>query len=253
MKLTVTLIDDGKPREAIPVRSIPLVTDWYVSADLIALALAGADCSFRPGLTAHTLEADGSKAIPQADWPLIADSLHAIDASITPGLAGKHEWQLRSLAAIPSTAFVWADEFSDAYRIAFNRTDKLEDFAEEFLIATGEVRIPTVVIDEFQLIALEGFESAAKSTLSASAPTRSASEMPYGPERDEAIVSHLSELRARGVKAFQAKTAEKFGVSPTAIKQARKRHEQKTKLRPSPIANGSVAAQLKAANTSRKK
>lgn len=157
VKLTVTLTDNGKPREAIPVRAVPLVTDWFVSPDLLAIALAGGDCSFRPGLKAYKIEEEEIKVIPPADWRLITDQLQAIDASLPAGVPGKYEWRERSISELPSTAFLWADEFSDAYRKSFNNAIHLELSEGETLHANGEVRIPMVVSDQLQRVALEGF------------------------------------------------------------------------------------------------
>lgn len=158
MKLTVTLTENGKPREAIPVRAVPLATDWFVSADLLAIALAGGDCSFRPGLKAYKIEEEEIKIIPPADWRLITDQLQAIDASLPAGVPGKYEWRERSISELPSTAFLWADEFSDAYRKSFNNAIHLELSEGETLHANGEVRIPMIVPDKFQRIALQGFQ-----------------------------------------------------------------------------------------------
>lgn len=257
MKLTITMTDNGKSREAIPVRSVPLVTNWFVSADLIATALAGEDCCFRPGLTAHILCAAGAKEIPQADWQLIAEQLLALSASIPVGDSGKYEWRNRSVAELPAAAFLWADEFSDAYRQAFNRSAHLEDFAGEILNANGEVRIPIVVTDQLQRLALEGFPEEFQAefvqTTNEEESTIGSLEIPHGPKRDAAISAHLNELRASGARDFLAQTAKKFGVSPSAIKEAVNRHKRKSKQKPLLSDQASLASQLNAANKRQKK
>lgn len=162
MKLTVTLSDNGKPREAIPVRAVPLVTDWFISADSIAIALAGEDGVFRYSYSAY-VQADGEiEEIHPADWRLIANRLHALSKSLPNGEAGKYEWEHRSLAELPAAAFVWADEFANAYRREFQNAEHLELFVGELLHATGEVRIPVVLPDQMQSIALEGFHGTPK-------------------------------------------------------------------------------------------
>lgn len=158
MKLTVTLVDNGKPREAIPVRSIPLVTDWFVSAHGIAIALTGESGTFHNLPIAAYIQTDGkAEQIPLVDWHLIVEQLDALSASLPDGLPGKYEWRCRSIAELPATAFLWADEFSYAYRRAFNRAAHLEKFAGETIIANGEMRIPAVVTPQLRSIALEGF------------------------------------------------------------------------------------------------
>ena len=157
MELTIALPDNGKLREAIPIRAVPLVTDWFVSADLIAIALAGDHCSFLPGLTAFTPAAEVTPALPHNDWHLIAEQLQALSASIPAGKAGKYEWRHRSLSELPGAAFVWVDEFVEAYRGAFKNTLHMEHSDEEALRETGEMRIPVVIPDKLLRIALEDF------------------------------------------------------------------------------------------------
>jgi hypothetical protein len=157
MKLTVTLTDNGKLREAIPVRAVPLVTDWYISPDTLAISLSGEDGGFRYPHTAHIQSEGELKEIPPADWRLIADQLYALHASLPAGEAGKYEWRRRSIAELPAAAFLWMDEFSKAYRRAHNETAHLEHFAGEPLHTNGDVRFPIVVTEQLQRLALEGF------------------------------------------------------------------------------------------------
>ena len=190
MKLTVTLIDNGKPREAIPVRAVPLVTDWFISADSIAIALAGEDGVFRYSHTAYIQTGGELEAIPPADWHLIVNQLQALNASLPEGEPGKYEWRRQSIAELPAAAFLWADEFSDAYRRSFNNAEHLELFVGEVLHATGELRIPVVVTDQLQRIALEGFSEASQAE---SIQTTNAAVPPLLRKRN-ALIAELSGL-----------------------------------------------------------
>jgi len=237
MKLTVSLIDHGKPREAIPVRAIPLLTDQFISADLISMALAGADCSFRPGLTAYIESEGDALQIPEADWFLILEQLQALDASLPYGAAGKYEWRHRSIAEIPAKAFVWADEFSEAYRSAFNNTLHLESSEGELLRSDGELRTPVVVPGELQWIAFEGFRHGSVGGKHAQPPETRSSTPTHSPntktsqlnaEIDEAKLKALDpsdyksvwpallELALNEVGAFTGRTCKIKGLEYSA-------------------------------------
>jgi hypothetical protein len=236
MKLTVTLTDNGKPREAIPVRAVPLVTDWFVSADSLAIALAGDDGVFRFRHTAHIQTDAEPKAIPQADWCLIATQLQALCASLPVGAPGQYEWRHRSISELPSAAFLWADEFSDAYRESFNNAIHLELSEGETLHPNGEVRIPIAVSDQLQRIALEGFQDMPLGIVKIPEETPSAQIVDadfspgpkeYGPSRDEWIFKRVKKLRASRTKAFLRTVAAEMDCSVSAIKQAIARHHKK--------------------------
>lgn len=120
--MQVTIEING--RQALPVRAIPLLTDWRgLSPDQLAQILAGESdhwLSF-DGLTAHRLHSDGSiEPIPPRWWASwVVDKLQAasdtIKANRISHATGKQQWRSESLAQLPAGVFVWRDEFEAAH------------------------------------------------------------------------------------------------------------------------------------------
>jgi len=121
MHIIVTI--DGK--DAIPVRAIPLLTDWEVlSPDVCANAFAGEETT-EPNLEGHPtfrLNSDGShEAIDQRWWAnWIVRELDACSKRIATETKISHEvgyqqWRQESLALLPSGVFVWREAFEAAY------------------------------------------------------------------------------------------------------------------------------------------
>ena len=115
-------------KDALPVRAIPLLTDWQgLSPDGLAKILAG-DSDHWPsfdGLTAHRLHTDGSiEAIPPRWWrSWVVDKLqaisHTIKANQTSHETGRQQWRCASLAQLPAGVFVWRDEFETAHTMEY--------------------------------------------------------------------------------------------------------------------------------------
>lgn len=126
MRLTVEI----GGREAIPLRAIPLTTDWEsMHPEEIADALAdpgGRRPAFR-GLRAYYLE-DGKAIAFQARWwdSSVRWQLRELKAQLQEhDAAGPmavteagQRWQHHSLALLPAGAFVWLDEFEPLYMAA---------------------------------------------------------------------------------------------------------------------------------------
>lgn len=118
------VVTDINGRGALPVRAIPLLTDWRgLSPDQLAQILAGGSDHWPSfdGLTAYRLQTDGSiEAIPPRWWQswvvrkLNATS-DAIKAKQTSHETGYQQWRSESLAQLPSGVFVWRDEFEVAH------------------------------------------------------------------------------------------------------------------------------------------
>ena len=110
-------------RQALPVRAIPLLTDWHgLSPKGLAQILAG-DCDHWPsfdGLTAHRLHTDGrTEAITPRWWASwVVGKLKATSDSIkakqTSHATGRQQWRGESLAQLPAGVFLWRDEFEAA-------------------------------------------------------------------------------------------------------------------------------------------
>ena len=120
--MQVTIEING--RQALPVRAIPLLTDWRgISPDQLAQSLAG-ESDYRPsfdGLTAHRLHPDGStEPIPPRWWASwVVHKLNAISEAIQATQigreTGRQQWRAQALAQLPAGVFVWRDEFEAAH------------------------------------------------------------------------------------------------------------------------------------------
>lgn len=120
--MQVTIEING--RQALPVRAIPLLTDWRgLSPDQLAQILAG-DSDHWPsfdGLTAYRLHPDGStEPIPPrwwASWVVgkLQATSEAIEAKQTSHATGRQQWRSESLAQLPAGVFLWRDEFEAAH------------------------------------------------------------------------------------------------------------------------------------------
>lgn len=120
--MQVTIEING--RQALPVRAIPLLTDWCgLSPVKLAQILAGESDHWPSfdGLTAHRLHSDGSiEPIPPRWWASwVVDKLQAasdtIKANRISHATGKQQWRSESLAQLPAGVFVWRDEFEAAH------------------------------------------------------------------------------------------------------------------------------------------
>lgn len=124
--MQVTIEING--RQALPVRAIPLLTDWCgLSPVKLAQILAGESDHWPSfdGLTAHRLHSDGSiEPIPPRWWASwVVDKLQAasdtIKANRISHATGKQQWRSESLAQLPAGVFVWRDEFETAHTMEY--------------------------------------------------------------------------------------------------------------------------------------
>ena len=115
-------------RDALPVRAIPLLTDWRgLTPDGLAQILAGGSDHWPSfdGLTAYRLQIDGSiEAIPPRWWQSwVVRKLNATSDAIKAKQAshetGYQRWRSESLAQLPAGVFVWRDEFETAHTMEY--------------------------------------------------------------------------------------------------------------------------------------
>ena len=120
--LNVVVVIDG--REAIPVRAIPLLTNWkFLSPDVLAQVLAGhgVDRTFVFGdLQAFHLQNGKVRPIPKdwwESWP--ARELQALSEKIGATElshdVGYQQWRDESLPLLPAGSFVWKNEFVELH------------------------------------------------------------------------------------------------------------------------------------------
>lgn len=123
MQVIVTI--EGK--EAIPVRALPLLTDWQVlSPDVCARIFSGDDTlQCFEGMSAHRLNSDGSyQVVEQREWVnWVARDLRAcserIRAAQASHEAGYQQWRQESLALLPAGVFVWRKELEVAHKLEY--------------------------------------------------------------------------------------------------------------------------------------
>lgn len=157
MHMDVLITIDG--REAIPIRAIPLLTDWQVlSPDAIAKALAGDELWFPQfiALTAYQIQDGTCKAIPAKFWDrLLMPKIEALSARIkqeAPDGIGRARWLHESLCVLPAFAFVWRDEFEDCFWRKYGPNGEVSRDVELDLS-------PFIPELEKQKLVMEGFEA----------------------------------------------------------------------------------------------
>lgn len=132
--MNVVILIQG--REAIPVRAIPLLTNWrFMSPDIVAHVLGGtggSNVSVFGDLQAHALVGGRLKTVPKDWWvqnPLL--ELNALSKKIKAAEqideVGYSAWKKQSLNELPAGMFVWKDDYqvlhdknwNDRYSIAY--------------------------------------------------------------------------------------------------------------------------------------
>jgi hypothetical protein len=166
--VNVVVLIDG--REAVPVRAIPLLTNWEtMSPDIVARALAWDEDSIRfEGLQAFHYD-NRPRALPATWWENVAcrklralrDSIKAAELTHETGL---QEWRQKSIEVLPAGVFVWRDEFEPMHcrRYGPEGTTLLKNGVQvsgaehERLVALDFD--PYIQDPEFQRQVMEGFE-----------------------------------------------------------------------------------------------
>jgi hypothetical protein len=166
----MTVVVQIEGRDAIPVRAIPMLTDWQaLSPDVVAEILSGGSdhCPSFDGLAAYRLHPDGRVVREsQRSWSSwivrnLKAASEAIKAKQTCHETGYQQWRNEALALLPAGVFVWRDEFEaahldeygpDSLRARFNPdTFQPESYALNYSPQYG----PT---ESWQKLISEGFE-----------------------------------------------------------------------------------------------
>lgn len=153
--MNVILTIDG--REAVPVRAIPMLTNWQVlTPDEIAdLAATRAKRKGQAVLNTHRIE--GSRVLP-VSWTWweshVVAPLLAIEKKIRAQFAdddiGLQEWRNEALRALPAGVFVWRDELEELHLRKFGQEGEVVGWETE----EGEMD-SIEVADRFQMLDLE--------------------------------------------------------------------------------------------------
>ena len=166
-------------RQAIPVRAIPLLTDWGVlSPDVCAEVFAGVEGTtpHLEGLATYRLDEAGNPQPIAARWwanwtvqELGACSAH-ITAAQTSHVVGFSQWRSESLTLLPAGVFVWRDEFELAFQREYSPISLRARFAgEEYDEAAYQLNFNPQhgPREDWQTLVTEGFEFARMSNAEA--------------------------------------------------------------------------------------
>ena len=183
-------------REAIPVRAIPLLTNWEsIPPAALAKVLAGNDDIFGfEGLKAYQHEDGVVKAVTAAWWRSFSvKKLKALSERIELTYEHKdikkNQWQLESMGLLPAGIFVWKNEYTTLHESNWDSrlreslhsawflnkceeprqdVDETEDTSPIQIVAMSRVRAdyetwrtldfsPTIAPGTYENIVLEGF------------------------------------------------------------------------------------------------
>jgi hypothetical protein len=106
-----------KGRDAIPVRALPWLADWWFGAQEVAEAL-GQDRENYPdflNVRAYRFSGDTVEAVSGREWRNTVT--HSIECVIDKNLS--HDlWRFEATAALPAGVFVWRDQWEPAYNLS---------------------------------------------------------------------------------------------------------------------------------------
>lgn len=194
-------------REAIPVRAIPLLTDWNVMwPDAVAKVLAWDEFYFNfEGLCAYRIEESEVKPIKATWWRGFAvRDLKALSDRIKAGQvthdAGHQKWRKESLAELPAGVFVWKDEYVPMYQWQYGPDALARSLGRELTQSERqerELNFDPFMRPELYSLVMGGFEFSA---IKAKEPTaeESAENIEASTARknrlDEMLKTHLEQL-----------------------------------------------------------
>ncbi len=112
-------------RECVPVRLLPLMTEWWpLSPDKIAELLGSGEALHRGRrwpISSYVLRHDGGyRTVLPRTWANISDRLTALAVELggTQNDLERNlpEWERRSIELLPAAVFVWRDELAAVYK-----------------------------------------------------------------------------------------------------------------------------------------
>lgn len=175
----VTQMFDG--REALPVRAVPLVTDWFVTPQGLALELSKSACV--RGLTAYRYWDGQAIPVRAGAWGPLHEKLIDIVRDFKRDEQGpdQHRQSARreSLKGLPADVFVWLDEFENWYSSSYISPDSVweeqhravgedDDLEPQFLPKYHDaLDLFPISLGDFEPLISEGFETEASPVLAA--------------------------------------------------------------------------------------
>lgn len=140
MNVVIQIQDQGKPREAIPVRALPWLTSYHFCAQEVADALAHEIDDFAP-IHAYRIDGDVVRTVASGEWDDVAveiERIHQFENSI-------YEQRAAETKAIPADVFVWVNEWTGIYNESAYGPNNLERLGN--IADLKEVRKRTLNLD----------------------------------------------------------------------------------------------------------
>jgi hypothetical protein len=149
-------------RDAIPIRAIPLLTDWTVLAPLeLAVSLSNKGGSGEiHGLTSYRLDGVDVKPIKPSWWIDAAVAVDSIEEVSKANNASYREWQLAAIQTLPEAAFVWRDEFEVCFSRSFldQDSDSASDIFENGKPALLGLNFSPFIERDMLALVMQGFQ-----------------------------------------------------------------------------------------------
>lgn len=237
-------------REAIPVRAIPLLTDWEVlSPDVCANAFAGDEDSAQhfEGLATFRLNGDGEcTSIAPREWENwtvreLTVCSERITAEQLSHDTGYHQWRRESIAILPAGVFVWRDAFEAAYQLEYGPKSSLAEASKQSYQADAynlNFNPEHGPREDWRELVMQGFEqlAASASTANASAPVVANNTTAIPPTPDSAAPTNvpldparrLALLRALGGSTKYSHGEWKFTGIGLLVKSEKKNGERRS-------------------------
>lgn len=146
-------------RDAIPVRALPWLTDWWFCAEKVSEALAQDKENYPDFLNVHAYRFKGDvvELVPGREWRNVV-SYHI------QNIIDKHlpndQWRCEASAAMPAGAFVWRDQWEQAYNSPIDGVNYLaldEDLDAAQKREDQALNLCAMVPPEFEHLVEEGF------------------------------------------------------------------------------------------------
>lgn len=124
--MSVIIHIDG--REALPIRSLPFVSGWMLSPDVVAMGFANTHHwnTKLEEIRAYHLMPDGQYAsmLPK-EWDGIEADLQILSQKLKQNdsfeLESYPEWRMQSVSLLPPNCFVWRDEIEQAFKLSYSK------------------------------------------------------------------------------------------------------------------------------------
>jgi hypothetical protein len=189
MNAVIQIECNGVGRDAIPVRALPWLTDWWFGAQEVAEALEQDKENYPEfaNLQAYRLNGELVEPVPGREWRnTVSWNIQNILDKDLPN----DQWRREAIAAMPAGAFVWRDQWEPAYNSSPDGPDCLAALDDDPDAAQDRenraLNFDPMVPPEFERLAADGFVQ------SESAPA---------PQVDPTAVKHVTNGRGQGAIA----------------------------------------------------